>query len=187
MSLTKRQLENIIPLYSVLSKLVVEFLEPCLDYDVPKCNHKIAWCTCGNTFKFRRPLYPYQAREKRILLEKFCPFCGEANKHNSPDSPKWLHQGWRMKPSLLKITKVLKWKQKIQIKTKPYLNCPHCDTLAESDDHQYCTKCQHKLEWSAWPCGFSALLQKQKKPEEGIRGQNFHRDGSSFSFSGSLK
>ena len=161
MSLTKQQLENVIPLYSVLSKLVVEFLEPCLDYDVAKCNHKIAWCTCGNTFEFRRPLYPYQARKKRILLEKFCPFCGAPNKHNSPDNPKWLHQGWRIKPSLLKITKVLESKQKIQIQTKKYLNCPHCDTLAESYDHKYCTKCQYKLEWSAWPCGFSALLQKQ--------------------------
>jgi hypothetical protein len=158
MALTKQQLENVIPLYSVLSKLVVEFLEPCLDYDVPKCNHKIAHCVCGNNFEFRYPLYPYHAlrpKGRRVLLEKFCPFCGEPNKHKSPDSPKCLNQGWRMKPSLLKITKVLEWNQKIQIQTKKYLNCSNCDTLAESYDHKYCTKCQNKLEWSAWPCGIS--------------------------------
>ena len=160
MKTTKSQLKKIIPLYSDLTDLLLEFLEPCLDYDVPKCTHKIAHCVCGNNFDFRYPLYPYHAREKRILLEKFCPFCGEPNKHNSPDSPKWLHQGWRMKPSLLEMPAMLT--NPIQIQTKKYLNCSQCDTLAESYDHKYCTKCQHKLEWSEWPCGFSALLQKQK-------------------------
>ncbi len=160
MILTKQQLKEIIPLYSVLSGLVVEFLEPCLDYDVPKCNHKIAFCTCGNTFEFRHPLYPYHAKEKRILLEKFCAYCGEPNKHKSPDSPKWLHQGWRIKPSFLEMSFLSK-KKKGRIQTKKYLNCSRCETLAESYDHTYCTLCRHKLEWSAWPCGFSALLQKQ--------------------------
>ena len=163
MSVTKQQLENAIPLYCVLSKLVVEFLEPCLDYEVPKCNHKIAFCTCGNTFEFRHPLYPSHARKKRILLEKFCPFCGEPNKHNSPDNPKWLQQGWRTKPPILEITKTFEQKHKIQIQiqTKKYLNCEHCDILAESSDHTYCSKCHHQLEWSAWPCGFSALIQNR--------------------------
>ena len=163
MALTKQQLENVIPLYSVLSKLVVEFLEPCLDYDVPKCNHKIAWCTCGNTFEFRRPLYPYQARKKRILLEKFCPFCGAPNKHNSPDNPKWLHQGWRMKWDHCSVDKHLKrTKHSVAARRKiKYLICPQCDTLAESYDHKYCSKCQYKLELSTWPYEFSALLQKK--------------------------
>ena len=162
MALTKQQLENVIPLYSVLSKLVVEFLEPCLDYDVPKCNHKIAHCVCGNNFEFRYPLYPYHAlrpKGRRVLLEKFCPYCGAPNKHNSPDSPKWLHQGWRMKPSTLEMSFLSRRQKKVQSQTNKYLSCPRCETLAESYDHKYCTKCQYKLEWSAWPCIFSALMQ----------------------------
>ena len=141
----KQQLQAYSPLYSVLTDRVIEFLEPCLDYDVPKCNHKIAFCTCGNSFQFRHPLYPSNAREKRILLEKFCPYCGEPNRHNSPDSPKWLHQGWRMKrePSWT----AEKRSQKNQMPTKKYLNCPYCEAVAESYDHKYCTQCPHKLKW----------------------------------------
>ena len=155
----KQQLVDHSPLYSVLVDVITEYLEPCLDYDVPNCNHKIAFCTCGNTFEFRHPLYPDHAREKRILLEKFCPFCGAPNKHNSPDSPKWLHQGWRMKPSTLEMSFLPRRQKKGQSQTKKYLSCPRCETLAESYDHKYCTKCQYKLEWSAWPCIFSALMQ----------------------------
>jgi len=166
MALTKQQLKKNIPLYPVLSDLVVEFLEPCLDYSVPKCNHKIAFCICGNTFEFRHPLYPYHAKDKRILLEKFCSYCGEPNKHKSPDSPKWLHQEWRKKPSTSEMSFLSRCqKTQGQIQTKKYLNCRRCATLAESYDHKYCTLCQHKLEWSAWPCDVSALLQKQKVPE----------------------
>ena len=70
----KQQLVDHSPLYSVLVDVITEYLEPCIDYDVPKCNHKIAFCVCGNTFDFRYPLYPYHAREKRILLENFWGF-----------------------------------------------------------------------------------------------------------------
>ena len=151
----KRQLGENSPLYSVLVDVITEYLEPCLDYDVPKCTHKIAFCSCGNTFAFRYPLYPDHARKKRILLEKFCPYCGEPNKHNSPDSPKWLHQGWRMTPSWSDV----KRQPQYQSYPKKYLSCPRCEILAESYEHKYCTTCQHKLEWKAWPYIFSALKQ----------------------------
>ena len=37
--MTYSQLKSSIPLYSDLACLVLEFLEPCVDYDVPKCTH----------------------------------------------------------------------------------------------------------------------------------------------------
>ena len=37
--MTFSQLKSNIPLYSDLAGLVLEFLEPCVDYDVPKCTH----------------------------------------------------------------------------------------------------------------------------------------------------
>ena len=40
MKTTKAQLKKIIPLYSDLTDLLLEFLEPCLDYDVAECTHK---------------------------------------------------------------------------------------------------------------------------------------------------
>ena len=154
----KQQLEEYSPLYSILVDLVTGFLEPCLDYDVPKCNHKIAHCVCGNIFEFRHPLYPAHARGKRVLVEKFCPYCGAPNKHNSPDSPNWLQQGWRILPSTLEIPFLSRQlssnKSLSQHTKKKYLNCSWCATRAESYDHKYCTKCQHKLTWSAWPCTF---------------------------------
>lgn len=37
--MTYAHLKSSIPLYSALACLVLEFLEPCVDYDVPKCTH----------------------------------------------------------------------------------------------------------------------------------------------------
>jgi len=145
MALTKHQLKETIPLYSVLADLIIEFLDPCLDYDVPHCNHKIAFCICGHTFEFRYPLYPSSAREKRILIEKFCPYCGKPNKHKSPDNPKWLHHGWRMNPSWSAEER----QPQFQNQTKKYIKCNKCATLAESYTYKYCTKCPHQLMWSA--------------------------------------
>ncbi len=152
----KRALVDNSPLYPVLADVVTAYLEPCLDYDVLKCNHKVAFCVCGNTFEFRRPLYPAHARGKRVLVEKFCPHCGEPNPHKSPDDPKWLQRGWWMAQEKRKALKAwTSWNGGIRVKPprgKKYLKCPRCETRADSYDHIYCTACQHKLEWAARPC-----------------------------------
>ena len=115
MTPTKSQLKKIIPLFSDLSDLLLEFLEPCLDYSVSTCTHKNAFCQCGNIFKFNR--------SERILLEKFCPFCGTANPHKS-----------KIREDLLFL-----------VRSKKYLGCPRCSKHAESYDHKFCSACQHKL------------------------------------------
>ena len=66
MTMSKSELKKSIPLYSDLAELLLEFLEPCLDYDVPKCTHKNAFCQCGNIFEFHGV--------KNILLENYM-FC----------------------------------------------------------------------------------------------------------------
>ena len=151
----KRALVDNSPLYPVLADVVTAYLEPCLDYDVLKCNHKVAFCVCGNTFEFRRPLYPAHARGKRVLVEKFCPHCGEPNPHKSPDDPKWLQRGWWMAQEKRKALKAwTSWNGGIRVEPprgKEHLKCPRCETRAESYDHIYCTACQHKLEWAPRP------------------------------------
>ena len=154
MGATKQELKQIIPLYSVLTDLVLEFLEPCLDYDVPKCNHHIAFCSCGNNFEFRHPLYPLSARGKRVLVENFCPYCGNPNKHQTPDSPACLRQGWRIPfpsspPS--RDTDFCSWEPHGGIPQAKYLTCPHCTAQAESFHHTYCSGCGRRLEWNLSP------------------------------------
>ena len=130
----KQQLEDHSPLYSVLIDLVAEFLEPCLDYDVSNCNHKKAFCSCGNTFQFRS-----LARGERIWLEKFCPYCGEPNKHNSLDY--YFSQGdWSNGQS--------------QFQSRPgkHFICPRCAAFIDFYGYKYCTQCRHKLKWRAQLC-----------------------------------
>jgi hypothetical protein len=120
MTTTKSQLKQIIPLYSDLADLLLEFLEPCLDYSVSTCPHKNAFCQCGNVFEFRTTML----FKKIVLLEKFCPFCGTENPHTS-----------RIQENAL----VLK-------RSKKHLRCPRCFIHAESYDHKFCSTCQHKYE-----------------------------------------
>lgn len=126
---TKQQLKESIPLYSDLASLVIEFLEPCIDYAASKCNHKIAFCRCGNTFDFRprqalrRPFISFST--ERFLLEKFCPFCAAPNKHYTKEDVQLSFQ--------------------FQVGKKNLVKCPHCHKFAESYDHNYCTACSVKL------------------------------------------
>lgn len=111
-------------LYDVVSKKVLDFLEPCLDYDVPRCHHKIAFCECGNTFDFRESILT----PEKFIVEKFCPFCGVINKHNT------LRQEGPFSIPVL-------------VRAKTFLKCVRCSKHAESYDHKYCSACQHILEW----------------------------------------
>ncbi len=121
MKISKTQFKKLIPLYPDLANLLLEFLEPCLDYDVAECTHKNAFCPCGNIFKFHPNLFSGE----KILLEKFCPFCGTPNPHKS----RIPEDGTRL----------------VLVKAKKYLRCPRCSKHAESYDHKFCTTCQHKL------------------------------------------
>ena len=126
----KRHLEDHSPLYSVLIDQVVDFLEPCLDYDDFNCNHKIAFCSCGNTFQFRD-----HSRGKRIWLEKFCPWCGEPNKHNSLD-------------------RQCESNGLAQFQSRPgkYFVCPQCAAFIDFVGYKYCPQCRHKLKLRARLC-----------------------------------
>ena len=115
MTMSKSELKKSIPLYSDLAELLLEFLEPCLDYDVPKCTHKNAFCQCGNIFEFHGV--------KNILLENFCPFCGRANPHKS-----------RIREDSFFL-----------VRAKKHLWCSRCSKRAESYQHKFCSACQHKL------------------------------------------
>ncbi len=119
--MSNSQLKKIIPLYSDLAELLLEFLEPCLDYDVAECTHKNAFCQCGNIFKFQTNLFGGE----KILLEKFCPFCGTPNPHKS----RIPEDGTRL----------------VLVRAKKRLGCPHCLKHAESYEHKFCSACQHKL------------------------------------------
>lgn len=116
---TKPQLQKIVPLYSDLVDLLVEFLEPCIDYTVPKCTHKNAFCRCGYLFEFRSSVLA----PERVLLEQFCPFCGTPNPHktNSLNGFPFL------------------------VRAKKHLACPRCFKHASSYEHRFCSSCQHKL------------------------------------------
>ena len=118
MNISKTQIKKILPLYSDLADLLLEFLEPCLDYEVPNCTHKNAFCQCGNIFEFHS-----RFDEKKILLEKFCPFCGTANPHKSR----------------------IREDGRFLVRTKKHLGCPRCSKHAESYEHKFCSVCQHKL------------------------------------------
>ena len=120
MKTTKSQLKKIIPLYSDLTDLLLEFLEPCLDYDVAECTHKNAFCRCGNIFEFQTNRFG----GGQNLVEKFCPFCGTANPHKS-----------RIREDGCFF-----------VRTKNHLRCPRCLKHAESYKHSYCSSCQHKYE-----------------------------------------
>ena len=122
MTPTKSQLKKIIPLFSDLSDLLLEFLEPCLDYSVSTCTHKNAFCQCGNIFRFK-PHFTNTSGSRKSLAEKFCPFCGTANPHKS-----------KIREDLLFL-----------VRSKKYLGCPRCSKHAESYDHKFCSACQHKL------------------------------------------
>ncbi len=117
---TLLHLKKSIPLCSDLTNLLVGFLEPCLDYSVPKCTHEVALCRCGFVYQ----VYENILREK-FLLEKFCPMCSRPNPHNTPHN---IHA--HPIPILLRTTR---------------LNCTHCDKTAESYDHKFCSGCQNPV------------------------------------------
>ena len=125
MTSTQDQLKQIIPLYSDLADLLLEFLEPCLDYSVSTCTHKNAFCHCGNIYltQIWFDLLDIPHSEK-FLLEKFCPFCGTANPHKSK----------------IRVTRF-----RYLVRAKKYLGCPRCLKQSESYDHKFCSSCQHKL------------------------------------------
>ena len=116
------QLKSAIPLYPDLSVLVLEYLEPCLDYSVPKCPHAKAFCPCGNEYEFRQSWF---TQGEKTLLEKFCPLCGTENPHKttSLQDPLFL------------------------VRTKKNLACPQCKKHAASYGHKFCSGCKHELAW----------------------------------------
>lgn len=120
MKTTKAQLKKIIPLYSDLTDLLLEFLEPCLDYDVVECTHKNTFCQCGNIFEFKTNFI----NKEKILLEKFCPFCGTENPHHSR-----IQEDFGL----------------ALVRAKKHLGCPRCLKRAESYEHKFCSVCQYKL------------------------------------------
>ncbi len=133
MNQLKRHLEDHSPLYSVLIDQVVDFLEPCVDYDVFNCTHKNAFCSCGNIFQSRG-----HAGGGRVWLEKFCPWCGAPNKHNPPGR----QSGSTRLP---------------QFQSRPgkYFFCPQCAAFVNCVEYKYCPQCRHKLKWRARLCSIS--------------------------------
>ena len=113
--ISKPNLKKLIPLYPVLVNLVLEFLEPCIDYTTSECTHVRALCpSCDNVFEFRSSLFG----PERILLENFCPMCGVPNPHQTGSSSF---------PFMVKIKRNLK--------------CPGCLKCASSYEHKFCTAC----------------------------------------------
>ena len=122
MASTQQQLKQIIPLYSDLFNLLLEFLEPCLDYSVSTCVHKNAFCPCGNVFEF------HSFHSEKFLLERFCPFCRTSKPHQS----------------------IIRLNNRVLVRAKKHLGCPRCSKQAESYDHKFCSDCQHKLAPIVW-------------------------------------
>ena len=61
------QLISFIPLYSVLADLVLEFLEPCVDYDIPICTH-LRCVKCNR--------HVGEIRQGEGCTVDVCKFCG---------------------------------------------------------------------------------------------------------------
>jgi len=120
------QLKESIPLYSDLTDLLIEFLEPCLDYSVPQCTHEVAFCQCGNTFQFHENWTP---TSKKFLLEKFCPFCAMPNPHKTgmPCSQDNIPN----RPIFRRTT---------------HLQCRRCNNTIESYAHKFCSACQNPID-----------------------------------------
>ena len=71
--MTYSQLKSSIPLYSDLACLVLEFLEPCVDYSVPKCTH-IQCVLCNRHVGEIRP-----SGSGGSCTVDICRFCGILN------------------------------------------------------------------------------------------------------------
>ncbi len=110
-------------LYDDLIDLLLEFLDPCLDYSVPKCTHDVAFCTCGQIFNFRQI---GESTSDKVLVENYCPFCARPNPHKT-STP--CYQGVPI-PVLVRTT---------------HLHCGRCNKTAESYNHKFCSICQHTL------------------------------------------
>ena len=116
-------------LYSDLTDLLTEFLEPCLDYSVPKCPHEKAYCHCGHNFEFHDSppinFFPDDERSsvssKKYLWEKFCPLCSRPNQHKT-ETPPPLFPG--------------------PLRRSTHLTCKSCYNTAEDYGHQFCSACQ---------------------------------------------
>ena len=116
--------QKIIPLYSDLAELLIEYLEPCADYRPFKCAHKKAHCHCGYQFRFHENFFKCG---EVYILENFCPVCGSPNCHPTlkPELTNELYP-----PVLLRTT---------------HLHCPSCNKTAESYSHKFCSDCNSYL------------------------------------------
>ncbi len=85
-----------------------------------KHRQKYFFCQCGNIFEFKTNLI----NREKILLEKFCPFCGTENPHHSR-----IQEDFGL----------------ALVRAKKHLGCPRCLKRAESYEHKFCSVCQHKL------------------------------------------
>ena len=132
MSCSKLQLKQSIPLYSDLADLLIEYLEPCMDYASSKCQHGSPQCKCGHHYHFHEVFWNDMNGWEKILLENFCPFCGSPNTHKTP-KPKGDENSGIYPVFLTRST---------------HLNCPNCYKNAESYDHRFCSACQTPLKTS---------------------------------------
>jgi len=110
-------------LYSDLTDLLIEFLEPCLDYSVSKCTHEVAFCKCGHRYKFYHSFFSGE----KYLWDKFCPFCSRPNPHKTEIQ----HPSFFPGP-LVRST---------------HLTCNICKKSAESYAHKFCNACQTPYGW----------------------------------------
>lgn len=80
---TYSQIKQSIPLYSDLAELLLEYLEPCLDFKTSKCLHKEPYCKCGYRYEFNDSFSSASNQWEKILLENFCPICAAPNNHTT--------------------------------------------------------------------------------------------------------
>ena len=125
--MTYSQLKQNIPLYSDLADLLIEYLEPCLDYTTSKCMHKEPYCKCGHRYKFHEVFWNATNQWEKILLENFCPFFAAPNTHKT------------LKPKNSGIYPIL-------LTRSTHLNCPSCNKNVESYAHLFCSACQTSLK-----------------------------------------
>ena len=140
---TYSQIKQSIPLYSDLAELLLEYLEPCLDFKTSKCLHKEPYCKCGYRYEFNDSFSSASNQWEKILLENFCPICAAPNNHTT-----------------LKIDSGGLFS--IPLRRSTHLNCKRCNNSAESYSHKFCSRCQAPFESDPRA---SSVQEKVDKPK----------------------
>ena len=124
---TYSQIKQSIPLYSDLAELLLEYLEPCLDFKTSKCLHKEPCCKCGYRYEFHDSFSSDSNQWEKILLENFCPICAAPNNHTTLKNDRG---------GLFSIP----------LRRSTHRNCKRCNNSAESYSHKFCRRCQTTFE-----------------------------------------